>query len=260
MVRGNLMPGISKASWAIAGFVAIYCCNQEAASLFSPTGDRTHLYKLEIPDVGLNPFEVITGRPMSLPASLDLRKADCHLTRDALLEYYVSLTNAISSASQQLVGVTCQREAMKIQKEPLGSKWEGPFQVLLTTHVAVRVLESDTFSCSQATALHHAVKISSRAYQQFIKAFVRGTLTSLVACTTCYIQMDGCEGVRKEESGSKLQEDLGLLCSNEINGITICSMSCVWREGKSNDCVAEIKGVEYSLLITFQFPASAVPS
>lgn len=156
-------------AWNFQGFLSHcrICCNLLLQSggcfiILPYWRSDTHLYKLEIPDVGLNPFEVITGRPMSLPASLDLRKADCHLTRDALLEYYVSLTNAISSASQQLLGVTCQREAMKIQKEPLGSKWEGPFQVLLTMHVAVKVLESDTFSCSQATALHHAVKISSR--------------------------------------------------------------------------------------------------
>ena len=34
-------------------------------------------------ETGLSPFEVITGRPMSLPGTIDLRNADIHLTSDA---------------------------------------------------------------------------------------------------------------------------------------------------------------------------------
>ncbi|XP_067892285.1 uncharacterized protein ervk-19 isoform X1 [Heterodontus francisci] len=101
---------------------------------------------------GLSPSEAITGRPMSLPGTIDLRKADCHLMSDALLEYCKNLTNAISSASSQVSAAWGDPPegghdiipgiwvyVKKIHNEPLGAKWEGPFQVLLTAQAAVKV-------------------------------------------------------------------------------------------------------------------------
>ncbi|KAI4881996.1 hypothetical protein NFI96_028261, partial [Prochilodus magdalenae] len=44
--------------------------------------------------VGLSPYEIITGRPMSLPGTIDLRQADVHLTSDALLKYCEELTDS----------------------------------------------------------------------------------------------------------------------------------------------------------------------
>ncbi|KAI4893347.1 hypothetical protein NFI96_024153, partial [Prochilodus magdalenae] len=45
--------------------------------------------------VGLSPYEIITGRPMSLPGTIDLRQADVHITSDALLKYCEELTDSM---------------------------------------------------------------------------------------------------------------------------------------------------------------------
>lgn len=101
---------------------------------------------------GLSPFEIITGRPMSLPGTIDLRKADVHLTSDTLVQYCENLSLAVQSAEKQV------RDAWepppegghsiipgqwvmihKPQRLPLESRWEGPFQVVLITNAAVKV-------------------------------------------------------------------------------------------------------------------------
>ena len=49
---------------------------------------------------GLCPFEVITGRSMSLPGTLDLRKADVNFMSDTMLNYCRQLFNAVSRFKQ----------------------------------------------------------------------------------------------------------------------------------------------------------------
>ncbi|KAL2102074.1 hypothetical protein ACEWY4_003835 [Coilia grayii] len=103
-------------------------------------------------ETGLSPYEVITGRPMSLPGTIDLRKADVHLVSDALLNYCIQLSEAVNTAEQRV------REAWsespegghslvpgqwimihKPQRLTLEAKWEGPYEILLVTDSAVKV-------------------------------------------------------------------------------------------------------------------------
>lgn len=53
-------------------------------------------------ETGLSPFEIITGRPMSLPGTIDLRKADVHLTSDSLVQYCERLSLAVQGAEKQV--------------------------------------------------------------------------------------------------------------------------------------------------------------
>lgn len=53
-------------------------------------------------ETGLSPFEIITGRPMSLPGSINLRKADVHLKSDSLVQYCEGLSLAIQTAEKQV--------------------------------------------------------------------------------------------------------------------------------------------------------------
>ena len=103
-------------------------------------------------ETGLSPFEVITGRPMSLPGTIDLRKADVHLTSDALISYCTQLTEAVKTAAQQVSDAWVEPPegghsivpgqwvmVHKPQRVTLESKWDGPFQVLLITDAAVKL-------------------------------------------------------------------------------------------------------------------------
>lgn len=101
--------------------------------------------------IGLSPHEVITGRPMSLPGTIDLRTADVHLMSDSLLQYCINLGQAVQNAQKQ-VEVAWQDppkgghslvpgQWVMIKKfvgSPLSPKWEGPFQIILTTDAAVK--------------------------------------------------------------------------------------------------------------------------
>ncbi|XP_076118486.1 retrovirus-related Pol polyprotein from transposon 412 [Alosa pseudoharengus] len=103
-------------------------------------------------DTGLSPFEIVTGRPFSAPGTIDLRKADIHLTSDAMLNYCVQLTEAVQTAANQV------KEAWgdppegghslvpgqwvmihKPQRLALEAKYDGPYQILLITQSAVKV-------------------------------------------------------------------------------------------------------------------------
>ncbi len=55
-----------------------------------------------IKETGLSPFEVMTGRPMSLPGTPDLAEADVHLMSDSLLTYSMALTEAVQKAQIQV--------------------------------------------------------------------------------------------------------------------------------------------------------------
>ena len=51
---------------------------------------------------GLSLFGVVTGRLMSLPGTLDLRKADVHFMSDTMLNYGIQLSNAVGEADRQV--------------------------------------------------------------------------------------------------------------------------------------------------------------
>lgn len=101
---------------------------------------------------GLSAFEVATGRPMSLPGMLDLRKADIHFMSDTMLNYCIQFSNAVGEAERQVKeawGITTEGghdvvpgQRVMVNKyvtDTLGPKWEGPYQVLLITRSAVKV-------------------------------------------------------------------------------------------------------------------------
>lgn len=89
---------------------------------------------------------------MNLLGSFDLRRADVYLASNALVDYCDKLTHAVQCASQRVSDAWVQSEGgghslvpgewglvRKPQKQPLGKKWEGPYQMLLITTAAVKV-------------------------------------------------------------------------------------------------------------------------
>ena len=103
-------------------------------------------------DVGLSPYEVVFGRFFSFPGSIDLRKADVHLTSDALMNYCIRLSETLQLTSNQVKEAWVEPPEgghslvpgqwvmiHKPQRIPLEAKYEGPYQILLVTPSAIRV-------------------------------------------------------------------------------------------------------------------------
>ena len=103
-------------------------------------------------DVGLSPYEVVFGRFFSFPGSIDLRKADVHLTSDALMNYCIKLSETLQLTSNQVKEAWVEPPEgghslvpgqwvmiHKPQRIPLEAKYEGPYQILLVTPSAIRV-------------------------------------------------------------------------------------------------------------------------
>lgn len=119
----------------------------------------------------LSPFEVITGRPMSLPGTPDLAEADVHLMSDSLLMYCMTLTEAVQRAQNQVQAAWKMPQegghsvvpgqmvyVKKLQHSGLEPRWDGPFVVLLVTPSAVKLLGKTKWTHISYCKLAHTPK------------------------------------------------------------------------------------------------------
>ncbi|KAJ7415099.1 Pol polyprotein [Willisornis vidua] len=106
--------------------------------------------------IGISPFEILYGRPYHAT----MYKGDPHLTGDQILLNYVLALNktltAIRGALQWNRPLPLENPAHDVRPgdqvyvknwtvEPLGEKWDGPFQVIMTTYTAVKVQGIDNW-------------------------------------------------------------------------------------------------------------------
>lgn len=100
--------------------------------------------------IGLSPYEIITGRPMSMPGAIELRNANVHIASDALIAYCEQLAQAVQKAGDRVAA--CWQHPPEgghaiipgqwvmirsFKSKPLEPKWQGPYQVLLVTDAVV---------------------------------------------------------------------------------------------------------------------------